>query len=475
MSRRFRLKSRRFLLFLIVLLVVGGGAFGALRGRMSNKGTPVQTEDVSRGEIVEIVAATGRVQPQSEVKISANVSGRIDHLEVKEGDRVELGQVLVEIDPTRYGALVLEAEAGLRSARAESRLADANLEQSRRDVERQRRMHAQKLGSEGDLEAAETALKVAEARRDASVEAVNRAEAYLTQARDDRSKTTILAPKPGVVTRLNVEVGEVVLGTTQNVGTTLMTIADLGQMEVLAEVDESEVVKVSLGDSARIELDALEGKVFRGLVSEMANSATTRGRGTVEEATHFEIKVALLGDVTSLRPGMTATLDLVTERREGVLHLPIQCVTLRAKEEPEKGDRKGREGGAASGREGHDERQGRPDHGNTSAEAGGTGGASSASNLREVVYVVRGGVAHEIDVKTGISSPTDIEILGQDLAEGDEVVSGSYRVLARELADGDRVRVDNASLRRAGNRGSGHGGEDQGGEASNRDERGGSR
>jgi HlyD family secretion protein len=331
MPRRFRLRSRRTGIVAAVLLLVAAGGFFFYRHKHRDQATAVQTDEVRRGEVIELVAATGRVQPQTEVKISANVSGRIDVLAVKEGDRVEVGQVLAEIDPTRYSALVLESEAGLRSNRAEARLAAANLEQAKRDYDRRRQMNTQGLGSAGDLENAETSLKVAEARRDASNEAVSRAEALLVQARDDRSKTTLRAPKAGIVTQLNVEVGEVVLGTSQNVGTTLMTIADLNRMEVLSEIDESEVVKVALGDSARIELDALAGKSFSGTISEIANSATTRGRGTAEEETHFEVKVAIAGDVSALRPGMTATLDVMTERRDRVLHLPIQCVTMRPK------------------------------------------------------------------------------------------------------------------------------------------------
>lgn len=436
MARLARLRSRRFVLLSVIVIVAIAATLSLILRQKGGNKTVVQTEVAARGEVVELVAATGRVQPQSEVKISANVSGLIDRVEVKEGDRVREGQVLVEIDPTRYAAIVLEAEAGLRSARAESRLASANLEQSQREHSRKLEMHAKGLLSDGDLESAETALTVAGARRDAAEEAVNRAEAFLAQARDERSKTTILAPKDGIVTRLGVEVGEVVLGTAQNVGTTLMTVADLNQMEVLAQIDESEVVKVSPGDSARITLDALPGRLYSGLVSEIANSATTRGQGTAEEATHFEVKVALLGDVAALRPGMSATLDIVTERRQGVLNLPIQCVTLRALEEGDDGAPAADRAGASDAQAGTRERDAVP------------GAARGASNLRDVVYVVRDGVAHEVAVETGISSPTHIEILKGEIAAGDEVVSGSYRVLARELGDLDRVKVDNESLRR---------------------------
>jgi HlyD family secretion protein len=450
MPRRFRLRSRRTGVLAVLLLALAAGGFAFYRHRHRDQATAVQTDEVRRGEVVELVAATGRVQPQTEVKISANVSGRIDVLGVKEGDRVEAEQVLAEIDPTRYAALVLESEAGLRSTRAEARLGAANLEQAKRDFDRRRQMNSQGLGSAGDLENAETSLKVAEARRDAALEAVSRAEALLVQARDDRSKTTLRAPKAGIVTQLNVEVGEVVLGTAQNVGTTLMTVADLNRMEVLSEIDESEVVKVALGDSARIELDALAGKGYSGTISEIANSATTRGRGTAEEETHFEVKVAISGDVSALRPGMTATLDVMTERRDKVLHLPIQCVTMRPKPDAEGGPAAGGGGKPAERREGHEGGGPREAMADPAPAPAPRGGGGMASNLREVVYVVRDGVAHEIPVETGISSPTHIEIVGGELKEGDEIVSGNYRVLARELADGDRVKVDNESLKRSG-------------------------
>ncbi len=444
MSQRSNRRKRRVVLGIVLLLAVLGALTGLLSRRNGGDRVNVQTEKVSRGDVVELVAATGRVQPQTEVKISANVSGRVENVGVIEGQEVEVGQLLVEIDPTRYRALVLEAEAGLRSSKAEARLAAASLEQARRDCDRLRSLHQEGLTSAGDLESAETDLEVADARREAADEAVHRAEAYLTQTRDDLSKTTITAPKGGIVTRLNVEVGEVVLGTAQNAGTILMTIADLNRMEVLAEIDESEVVKVSLGDSADIELDAMEQRVFSGIVSEIANSATTRGRGTAEEATHFEVKVALLGDVSGLRPGMTATLDVATEKRLGALHVPIQCVTLRSRtEDPEARRLPARRPGPREARADTPEAR-------EATEVSSAASRSGPGNLREVVFLIRDGIAHEIPVETGISSPTAIELTGGSVAEGDEIVSGSYRALARDLTDGHRVRVDNSTLRRGG-------------------------
>ncbi len=440
-------RSRRARIVSVVILAVMLTAAGLVLKSRRPEPTVVQTEEVRRGDVIESVAAIGRVQPQAEVKISANVSGRVVRLGVAESDSVAPGALLIEIDPTRYKALVLEAEAGLRSARADKRLAEANLTQAVREFERVVRVHEQGLTSAGDMENAETSRKVAEARLDAAREAVNRAEALLVQASDDLAKTTILSPIAGVITQLNVEVGEMVLGTAQNVGTTIMTIADLNRMEVLAEVDESEVVKVALGDSASVEVDALTGQKLQGVVSEIANSGTTRGRGTAEEATHFEVKVALLGDVRLLRPGMSASIDVLTDRRTAALHVPIQCVTLRGLPEPDEGDEEPGEG------DGH-----RPGE-VAEAEAGPArpespppvaGGMGVASNLREVIYVVRDGVAHELPVETGISSTTHIEILAGEIQEGDEVVSGSYRVLSRELEDGDPVKVDNTSIRRAG-------------------------
>ncbi len=444
MSRFLRSRRARIISILVVVAALTAVGLG-LRARRVPP-TVVQTEEVQRGEVVESVSATGRVQPQSEVKISANVSGRVVRLGVAESDSVAPGDLLLEIDPTRYQALVLEVEAGLRSARAEERLAAANLAQAEREHQRIMRMHGEGLTSAGDLENAETTFQVAAARLDAARESVHRAEALLAQAADDRAKTTILAPIAGVVTQLNVEVGEMVLGTAQNVGTTIMALADLDRMEVLADVDESEVVKVTLGDSATVEVDALSDRVFRGIVSEIANSGTTRGRGTAEEATHFEVKVAVVGDVQALRPGMSASVDVLTDRRTAVLSVPIQCVTLRAKPAPEAEDEpaaRRRPGEVAEAEAGPPQPE---------PPAAGAGGLGLAGNLREVIYVVRDGIALELPVTTGISSPTHIEILAGELNEGDEVVSGSYRVLSRELEDGAAVKVDNASLRRGGQR-----------------------
>ena len=379
------------------------------RGRGNEIG--VQLGKVKRGDIQQVVSGSGRVQPELEVKISANVGAKILKLGVKEGDRVQRGQLLVELDRARYEALTERARSALRSS-------EANLRKARSEYRRMKELFAKDLISEAELETALASFELAQSQ-------VEQNRASLKQARDDLEKTTIYAPMAGTVSQLNKEEGEIALGA-QFQADVIMVVADLSRMEILSEIDENDIVDVSLGDTARIDIDAFPDTTFLGIVGQIANTGTTRGRGTQEELTNFEVKVAILDRVPKIRPGMSATVDIETELNEDVLKVPIQCVTVREIGGKKGGKPEGDEGGNEIGTEKE----------NLSEESRGM-----RRNLQQVVFVVENGVAHQRPVKTGISDDTFIEVT-EGLKEGDQVVTGSYRVLTRTLKDGSLVKEE---------------------------------
>ncbi len=376
----------------------------------------VQVSEVTRGDITQVVSGTGKVQPETKVKISANVSAEIIGLYVKEGDNVRKGDLLVELDSKRYEAAEEQAASNLKSAQA-------RLKKARSEYNRIQNLFKQNLVSVAEKESAEAEFMLAESN-------VEQAQARLKQAKDDLSKTRIFSPIDGTVTQLNKELGEIAVGSTFQADV-IMTVADLSRMEVLAEVDENDVVLVSLNDSTDIEIDAIPDTTFRGVVSEIAHTATTRGRGTQEEVTNFEVKIAVVDTVPQLRPGMSATVDIRTENHHNVLTVPIQAVTVRTPEEIKTDDKKKSDTKEKAKKQ---KEKGKSD-------------ASKADNndtekkLVEVVFVVDGETAHVVPVKTGISNDTDIEIVS-GLKEGQSVVTGSYRAISKTLKEGSLVKIN---------------------------------
>lgn len=432
----------------VVLAVVGMN----LRGRRE-KPVEVETAKVTRGPVIEKVFASGKIQPDVQVKITPNVSGRIDQLAVKEGQWVEKGQFLAQLDRTRYEAAVEQGRAAVSASEAQARLAQAQLEKAERDLERIRGIEAKGLTSAEAVDAATTEVKVARSSLEARLQDVAQARAMLRQGEDDLSKTRITSPMSGIVSQLNSEAGEVVLGTSQFEGTHIMTIADLGRMEVEVEVDENDIVNLALGDTADIEVDAMPDTTFKGTVSEIANTAVTRGRGTQEEITHFAVKIAFLDAVQSLRPGMSANVDIMTDRRESVVQIPIAAVTMREPAEPGgKGGKSGRDKEAEGGHAVAVAAEG------DAGEEPSAGGGSGKPKMIEVVFVVKDGKVEQRAVETGISGETNMEIVG-GIEDGEEIVVGNYRVLSRDLKDGAAVKKAKAGKKGGGKRGGdGHGG-----------------
>ncbi|MCL4704124.1 efflux RND transporter periplasmic adaptor subunit [bacterium] len=404
----------------------------------------VQTAPVKRQRVVETVTATGKVQPHIQVKISADVSAKITKLAVSEGAWVEKGDFLLELDRERYIAAVERAEASLRSAESDAKLARESMLKAEKDYQRTKELHEKQLESSAAYDAAAATYQVEKARFESASSSVEQSRALLKQANDDLSKTRIYAPMAGTISQLNKEVGEIALGS-QFQEDVILVVSDLVGMEALVDVDENDVVAISLGDTANIEVDALPNTIFRGYVSEIANTAKVTGSGTADQQTEFEVKVAITGttlgqaangvaqnleitqqrSTADLRPGMTASSDIVTETRDSTLAVPIQCVTVRTMDQLQKKPAEGKSGEAIA---------------NESSEPQFT---PDKDGFVEIVFVVKDGAVEARQVKTGIQSNTHIEIL-TGLAEGDEIVTGSYRAISKDLQHGIKVMVKNA-------------------------------
>jgi len=420
--------SRKKIIVFSTLTVVIIVAVLAMRGGSGNSDEiEVQTAKVRRGKVVQTVNASGRIQPKTQVKISADVAAKITRLDVKEGDWVEKGQFLVELDRQRFLAAVEQAEANLRSVKSNSDLAKENMLKVKKDFERTRELFTRNLESQAILDQNKAAYQVEKARYQSVRDQMAQSNAVLKQSQDDLSKTTIYSPMAGTISELNKEVGEIALGS-QFQEDVIMVVSNLSGMEALVNVDENDIVSVAIGDTAAIEVDALPDETFTGVVTEIANSATISGSGSADQKTEFEVKISLLAPGERLRPGMTASADIVTEIKDSVLNIPIQCVAVRT---PEQLDGTVVEDGDAVADEAPD--------GNYNTDKDG---------FVEVVFVLSDGTVRARQVKTGIQSETHIEILS-GLSDDDEIVTGSYRAISKDLQNGTEVNVNNHPKKKA--------------------------
>jgi HlyD family secretion protein len=410
MAKKKRSKTP-WIIATVLLLAVAGFATATL-SRQGDQAVSVELTATARQQVVETVEAVGRIQPVVSIDLSADVSGKILQLPVKEGDWVEQGQLLVQLDRERYVAEVESAQANLRGAEANVRLAREQVIKVEKDHERLADLHAKNLESQASLDSARASMQVERARAEAAGDNVEQARAALKQAQDSLSKTTIYAPVSGTVSKLNKEVGEIAVGS-QFQSDVILTISNLAGMEALVDVDENDVVSLAIGDVATIEVDALPGQRFDGVVTEIASSAKTNAQGTTDQRTEFEVKVALTAPSPELRPGMTASAEIITETREAALAVPLQSVAVRTPEQLV-----GPDGDVA-------------DLGTLDPDREG---------FVDVVWVVENGRAVAREVETGIQSDSLIEIL-EGLAEGEQVVTGSYRAISKDLVHGAAVEA----------------------------------
>jgi HlyD family secretion protein len=404
------------------------------------EGVKVTTEEVTIKSITETVSANGKIQPEAEVKISPDVSGEVVELYVKEGDAVKAGTLLAKIDPKIYTSNYERILAGLNTQRANLANAKARVAQveaqfinAKATFERNQSLWEQKAISASEFDAAKSAFEVARAEVTAAEESVKAAEysvksseASVKEASENLYKTSIYAPVDGTISKLNVEKGERVAGASQfSSGTEILRIANLSIMEVIVSVNENDIVRVSLNDTAMVEVDSYLNRKFKGVVTEIATSASITGL-SADQVTNFDVKIRLLPDSykdleskssAPFRPGMSATVDIQTTVANNVLTIPIQSVTTR-QDTTEKKEIARRE-------ETNNQDEIKP---------------KSNQPIQEIVFVLEDGKAKVRNVKTGIQDNTSIEII-EGLKEGEKVISGPYRAISRTLKDGEDVLV----------------------------------
>jgi HlyD family secretion protein len=436
------------LLLLVVLAMVGKKA-GWIN---SNKGTKVSVVKPEHHTIIETVAANGKIQPENEIKISSDISGEITALYVRDGDYVHKGQLLAKVNPQIYqsqmerlAASVDQSRAQLANAKASKAQADSRLIAEEATYKRNLSLHNQKVISDADFEASTSSYAVAKSQVEAAIQtiraaeyAINSALASLKEANDNLSKTTITAPNDGTIYALKIERGERVVGTSQMAGTEMMRVADLNYMMVIVDVNENDIVRVHLGDTSTIEVDAYPNRKFKGVVYEIANAAKTAIAAGTDQATNFEVKIRLVpqsyedikvklkANESPFRAGMNATVDIRTGIKENVLSIPIECVTTRDRNEGEKDKDKDKKPAST-----------------TTADKS----MAERDAMEQVVFVVdSAGKARKVIVKTGIQDDKFIEIL-TPIAEDVQVITGPYAAISRTLKAGEKLQVvDKAKL-----------------------------
>ncbi len=412
----------------LVALIVVGNVVRATRGKV----TPVQFARVRLEDITARVRAPGKIEAKTQVKVSADIMGKIVVLAVKEGDRVRKGQLMLQLDDTQYRAAYDQAVAAATAARATVRQAEHNLRVTEANFERQRALHAQKLLSDAEWDQANQAMELARSSAQNAREDVERTAAAVQGAADFVRKTRFLAPFDGVVSALNVEAGEVVItGTMNNPGTEILTVSDMSRMLVRADVDETDVVDMKLGEQAKITVDALPDTSFNGTVTEIGNTAKRTLTSAVEGQTNFEVKVVFDSDVPQVRPGMTADVDIATGTHTRTTGVPIQAVVVRTDRELE--------GAKAAGKR---TRVARADPMPTAEED--TVGRK-AKEINGVFVVGKDNIARFVPVRAGLASETDLEVFGA-VKPGDVVVAGPYKAL-RELKPGSKVKRETATAK----------------------------
>jgi HlyD family secretion protein len=400
------------------------------------KPIPVTTETAIRKTIVQTVSATGKIQPEVEVKISPEVAGEIIELPVEDGVRVKKGDLLVKIKPDSYKALLEQQEAAISAAKATNLQQKATMGKTEHDLKRAEDLFNKKLISEQEYNAAQAAYDVAKNTYESSLHEIERAEASSSQARDQLSKTTIYSPLDGTITILNSKLGERLVATGQFAGTEVMRVADLTHMQAIVDVNENDVVNVKLDDKASVKIDAYGDRKFKGVVQQIANTGKTTGAGTQEEVTNFEVKIRIDDHDVALRPALSCTADIQTNEVKDVVAVPMQAVTIRTGESnlsPEEIEKK-------------KQKATQRDKGDNNAEFV-DGRAEKAAQkeerekLSKVVFLKKGGKAEMVKVTTGISDDTYTEIKN-GIKPGDEVISGSYSAISRKLKEGAKVTLE---------------------------------
>lgn len=431
-------KTGRKIIIISVIMLALAGATTAVILRKRETPITIQTELATRRNITELVVASGRIQPVVQVVINPEVSGEIIELPVKEGQEVKKGDLIVRIKPDNYIASTNSSYASYRSALASMELAKANLDKAELEFHRAERLFQDKLISDSQFLDAKTSFDVARASHQSSLHQAEQAKAAMAKSLDDLTKTTMVSPLDGTITKLKSQLGERVVGSVMMQGTEIMTIANLDEMEARVDIGEVDVVLIAVGQKARLEVDAFHDRKFPGIVTDIGNSSKSAGAlggSSSQEATKFEVRIRI-SEKEQFRPGMSVTAEVETRYRTNVLAVPIQSVTTRLPKDADKDKKKSASTNTVA----------------LSATSSNISAGSNSTNVVtgkkpgetakpiEVVFLKDGGHVKMVPVKRGISDDSHVEIL-EGLKEGQEVVSGGYKAINRELEDGKAVQI----------------------------------
>lgn len=413
-------KSKKLLLFSIIGVIILLIVIAVIASGKKDKIVTVQTEKVSKRNITQVVSGTGTINPEIKVDISAEISGEIVQLPFKEGDTVKKGDLLVKIKAETYGARINQQQAGVQYSRTQVEVAENNLRKAELELQRTQQLFQSGLVSQSDLDNARIAYEVAVSNVKSSNANVRQNLAMLQQSSQDLSKATIRSNMDGIVTALNNELGEKVVGTQQMAGTVIMTVSDLAVMDAEIEVSETDITNVKLCDTADVEVDAFPDRIIKGYVYEISNSAKSKGQGTQEQVVNFIVKIRIIDKDVQLKPGMSCNAEIKVNSKTDIISIPIQCVTAREEEKNE---------------ETSDEDVKRKSEENLKKK----------EKPREVVFIVEEGTPSKVkivQVKTGISDDRYIEIL-EGLTYDQIVVKGPYKAISKELDEGTVIKIDN--------------------------------
>jgi HlyD family secretion protein len=451
-----KISKKKIWIIIAIVAVIAIIVIAAIVKGKGSDGIKVATEKVTKRTIIQTVSSNGKIQPEKDIKISPYISGEVVELYVKEGNQVKKGDLLAKIDPEIYISQFDQSEASVNTQKAnlansKARLAQvkAQFENARLTFERQEKLYQQNVISKAEYDQSKSAFQVSQAQVTAGEEdikasefMVKNSEAALKRSKEDLNRTAIFAPNDGTVSKLGVLKGERVTGASQfSSGTEIMRIANLNEMEAQVQVNENDIVRVSMGDTALIEVDAYLNRKFKGVVTEIATSANSTGV-SVDQVTNFNVKIHIIKDsyedllvgkpidFSPFRPGMSCTVEIQTEIVENAMTLPIQAVTTRiAKDSLDKIN---------------ENTKTKKEDGDREIEVVST--TKKNEKILECVFILRDGIAKKADVKTGIQDNTYIQIIS-GLKDGDEIITAPYSAVSKLLKDGDKVtKVDKKDL-----------------------------